>query len=62
MATVDYFRLAMTLARGQAVATAIERVAHRYVAGQCLCQEPNRFGFACPVHEVQGCCEGEHGV
>ena len=59
---MNYFQEAMTLAHGQQGALQLERLAYLTLAGQCLCREPNRFGFKCPVHEAKGCCEGEHGV
>jgi hypothetical protein len=54
-----YFQEAMALAHGQAQALTLERIAFKAMTGECICQEPNRFCFPCPVHQVKACCEGE---
>lgn len=54
-----YFREAMTLAHGQAQSLKLERIAMKALQGECLCAEPDRFGFPCPVHHgCPGCGEG----
>lgn len=53
MADSPYFQLAKSIVRSQQIAVRIERLAFMVVAGQCICQEPERFAFTCPVHTTE---------
>ena len=45
------FQLAKKLASDQAFVLNLNRVVGKVVDGKCICAEPERRSFKCPIHE-----------